>query len=316
MELYQLKGFAAVAEHGHLTRAADRLHVSQPALSAQIKALEDELGVELFERVPTGMALTSAGKHLLPAARSVIAAAQALHSEARTLRGEVAGRVRLGTLADPEFLRLPQLLAGAVERCPLLEIELHHEVSGTAFEKVRDGALDASFYYGDLAHPAVASRMLRRFDFCVVAPAAWRDRVVGATFAALAEEPWILTPPISSHRVLSDRLFGEHGITPATLIEADNEAVIRSLVVAGLGIALMRDDQAQALVEAGEACVWEGARLATTLQFIWREEHGRDPVTLALLALVDGIWPPRQRVRPSKSKSAAAPPAVPAPPPA
>jgi DNA-binding transcriptional LysR family regulator len=290
MELYQLKGFAAVAELEHLTRAADRLHVSQPALSAQIKALEDELGVELFERVPTGMALTSAGKRLLPAAQSVIAAAQALHSEARTLRGEVAGRVRLGTLSDPDFVRLPQLLAGAVERYPLLEIELHHEVSGAAFEKVRDGALDASFYYGDLAHPNVASRVLREFEFCVVAPAAWRNRIDGADFTALAEEPWILTPPISTHRVLSDRLFGKHGITPATLIEADNEGVIRSLVVAGLGMALMREDTAQALVDSGEAWVWDGARLATTLQFIWRDERGRDPVTVALLDLVDDAW--------------------------
>src|SRR5512136_880947 len=135
MELYQLKGFSAVAGHGHLTRAAERLHVSQPALSAQIKALEDELGVELFERVPTGMALTSAGKRLLPTARNVIAAAQALQGEARVLRGEVAGRIRLGTLSAPDFVRLPQLLAGAVERCPLLEIELHQEVSGAAFEK-------------------------------------------------------------------------------------------------------------------------------------------------------------------------------------
>lgn len=291
MELYQLKGFAAVADQGHLTRAADRLHVSQPALSAQIKALEDELGVELFQRVPGGMALTSAGKRLLPAAQSVISAAHALASEARNLRGGVAGRVRLGTLADPEFLRLPQFLAGAVERFPLLEIELQHEVSGAAFEKVRDGALDASYYYGDATHPAVAAATLREFDFWVVAPAAWRDRVVGVRFAALAEEPWILTPPISTHRVLADGLFRKHGITPATLIEADNEGVIRSLVVAGLGVALMRADQAQALVATEAACVWDGARLSTTLQFIWREEHSGDPVTLALLDLVRDAWP-------------------------
>src|SRR5512146_2477897 len=123
MEFNRLRSFAAVAEAGHLTRAADKLHVSQPALSAQIKALEDELGVELFERVPSGMTLTSAGKRLLPVARSVLAAAQALHTEARVLRGEVAGHVRLGTVSDPDFMRLPRFLAEAVERCPLLEIE-------------------------------------------------------------------------------------------------------------------------------------------------------------------------------------------------
>jgi len=293
MELYQLKGFAAVAGQGHLTRAAERLHISQPALSAQIKALEDELGVELFERLPSGMALTAAGKRLLSKAQSVIAAAQALSSEAGALRGEVAGRVRLGTTGDPELVRLPQLLAAAVERYPMLEIELHHEVSGAAFEKVRDGALDAAFYYGNLAHPAVGSRALRELEFRVVAPAAWRKRIEGASFAVLASEPWILAPSISTYRVLSDDLFHRHGITPATLIEADNEAVIRSLVAAGLGIALMRDDLAQTLVDANEACVWDGAQLSTTLQFLWREEQSRDSVTLALLDLVGDVWLPQ-----------------------
>ena len=85
MELYQLRSFAAVAELGHLTRAAERLHISQPAVSAQIKALEDELGVTLFERVSSGMVLTSAGRKLLPAAEKVLDAAQALRSRARTI---------------------------------------------------------------------------------------------------------------------------------------------------------------------------------------------------------------------------------------
>jgi DNA-binding transcriptional LysR family regulator len=294
VELYQLKGFVAVAGEGHLTRAADKLHVSQPALSAQIKALEDELGVTLFERGPSGMALTSAGKRLVTAAHGVIAAANAMAREARTLSGEIAGRIRLGTVAEPEFVRLPALLAMAVERCPLVEIELHHEVSGDAFAKVRDGVLDASYYYGDLAHPAVASMPLLRFAFRVVAPAAWRGRVAGADFAALAREPWILTPPISTHRVLAEGLFREHGVTPATLIEADNEGVIRSLVVAGLGVALMRDGAAAALVESGEACLWEGARLPTELRFIWREEVSGDPASCALLDLVRETWSPEE----------------------
>jgi len=300
MELYQLKGFAAVAEEGHLTRAADRLHVSQPALSAQIKALEDEFGVELFERVPSGMALTSAGKRLLPAARDVIAAAQALTSEARALTGEVAGRVRLGTLSDPEFLRLPQLLAGAVERCPLLEVELHHEISGAAFEKVRAGELNASFYYGDLAHADVSARTLREIEFVVVAPAAWRERIEGAPFAALAEEPWILTPPISTHRVLADGLFHKHGIVPTRLIEADNEAVIASLVGAGLGVALMREDLARELAAAGQVCVWDAERLPAPLQFIWRAERDSDPVILALLELVGDAWPEMRPAVPAR----------------
>src|SRR5512135_2712274 len=153
MELYQLRGFLAVAELAHLTRAAERLHVSQPALSAQIKALEDELGLLLLGRSSAGMMLTQAGRRLLPEAARVLADVAALHGKARAMEGEVAGHVSVGTLADPEFIRLPEFLAQATARFPLLEIELHHEVSGAAFEKVREGALDASFYYGDLAHP-------------------------------------------------------------------------------------------------------------------------------------------------------------------
>jgi DNA-binding transcriptional LysR family regulator len=241
------------------------------------------------------MALTLPGRRLVAAAQDVIAAANAMASEARSLSGEIVGRIRLGTIAEPEFVQLPALLASAVERFPLVEIELHHEVSGEAFTKVRDGSLEASFYYGDLAHPSVAAIPLLRFDFRVVAPAAWRGRIARADFASLAGEPWILTPPISTHRILAEALFRRHDATPTTLIEADNEGVIRSLVVAGLGLALMREDAAAALVESGHACLWEGARLPTTLQFIWREEIGADPVTRALLELVREMWssPPR-----------------------
>ena len=110
MELYQLRGFVAVAESGHLTRAAERLHLSQPALSAQIKALEDELGVQLFERGPAGMSLTAAGKRLLPEATQLLADAASLHGKARAMEGTVAGRVRVGTLSYPEFIRLSDFL--------------------------------------------------------------------------------------------------------------------------------------------------------------------------------------------------------------
>src|SRR5215510_1968752 len=85
MELYQLRSFAAVAELGHLTRAADKLHISQPALSAQIKALEDELGVALFDRTSSGMTLTAGGQRLLTEAGKVLAAAGALSSQARAI---------------------------------------------------------------------------------------------------------------------------------------------------------------------------------------------------------------------------------------
>lgn len=291
MELYQLRGFAAVAESGHLTRAADKLHVSQPALSAQIKAIEDELGVMLFNRGPSGMTLSAAGRKLLPHAQSVLAAAQELRNAAEAIHGELAGHARVGTVADPEFVRLPQFLARAVERHPLLEIMLQHEVSGEAFDKVRDDELDASFYYGGRNHPHVASVPLTEFAYRIVAPIAWRDRVEGASFHDIALLPWIMTPDISTHRALTRRLFEENGVEPATRIEADHEAVISSLVIGGLGVSLMREDLAMSLVDSGEISVWKGSRLMTTLQFLYPRERENEPLILALIDVVRDVWP-------------------------
>jgi DNA-binding transcriptional LysR family regulator len=290
VELYQLRAFATVAELGHLTRAADRLHVSQPAVSAQIKALEEELGVRLFDRVPSGMALTPAGRRLLPEAAKLLAGAAALHGIARAIQGDVAGRVRLGTLSDPEFIRLAEFLAQATARFPQVEIELHHVVTGTAFAKVRDGELDASFYYGDLAHPAVASIPLREIAYRIAAPAARRDHVERAGWDALAALPWIMAPPVSTHHALANELFAARGSAPATLIEADNEAVTRSLVASGLGVALVREDLAREGEAAGEIVVWPEARLVTTLQFVYARAKREEPEIRAIAGVIRDVW--------------------------
>ena len=290
MELYQLRSFAAVAESGHLTRAADRLHISQPALSAQIKALEDELGVALFERLSTGMELTAAGRKLLPEAQKVVSAAQVLRSHASAFKGEVAGRVRVGTVSDPSFIRVGDLLAQAVATFPLLEIELHNEVTGTAFEKVRDGALDASFYYGNLTHPAMAALPLRDVAYRVVAPVAWSERVEKAGWDDIVAMPWVMTPPISSHSVLAGELFREHGASPAHRVEADHEAVISSLVVSGLGVSLMREDLAIDAAAAGDVVLWSDKRLLTTLSFVYLAEREDEPVVRALRDVLVSVW--------------------------
>jgi DNA-binding transcriptional LysR family regulator len=303
MELYQLRTFAAVAEAGHLTRAAERLHISQPAVSAQVKALEDELGVALFERTPNGMVLTSPGKRLLGQAERVLTAAQELKREARTLTGEVTGRVRVGTVSDPEFIRLGEFLSHAVDLYPLLELDLHQEVTGAAFESVRAGELDASFYFGTLTHAAVAALPLQEVVYRVAAPAAWKERVENASWNELAALPWILTPPISSHHDLVNIFFQQHQVEPTSVVQADHESVMGNLIVAGVGLSLLREDLARARAAIGEVVVLEAARLTTTLQFIYLAERADDPEIAALLMALRTVWksedaaPAKKRVR-------------------
>lgn len=290
MELYQLRSFVAVAEAGHLTRAAEKLHVSQPAVSAQIKALEDELDLVLFERTSSGMVLTSAGERLLTDAERVLSAAQALRNVAKALKGEVTGKVRVGTTSDPGFIRVGEFLNTTIARHPLLQVELHQEVTGAAFAHVRDGELDASFYYGEIEHPSVAALRLRDSTYRVAAPAAWKRRVVDADWSAIASQPWVITPAISTHHKLVRALFEKHGIEPTRVVEADQESVIANLVVSGVGLSLIREDLALEKETAGQICLWRDVRLETTLWFIYPLARRDDPAIRALLEVLHDTW--------------------------
>jgi DNA-binding transcriptional LysR family regulator len=290
MDFNRLRSFAAVAEAGHLTRAAQKLHISQPALSAQIKALEDELGLTLFERTSTGMTLTAAGKRLLAEADKILAASQTFEAEARALKGGVSGKARVGTLSDPAFIRLGAFMGAALERYPLLEIDFQHEITGVAMERVRDGSLEASFYYGHMPYPQIAGIALRELAYRIAAPAAWRDRIERAGWPEIGDLPWIMPPPVSTHHQFAAAMFREHGVEPTTLIGADDEAVVSSLVVSGVGVALMREDVALQKAQAGEVCLWQDMRIGTTLRFIYLHSREHDPIVRALLDVVKWAW--------------------------
>ena len=290
MELYQLRTLAAIAEAGQLTRAAEKLHLSQPALSAQLKALEDELDLQLFDRTSAGMTLTAAGKRELASATTVLAAAQVLQTEARTMKGQVVGKASIGTLSDPEFIRLGLFMNTAVARFPLLEIELHQEVTGVAMERVASGDFDASFYYGEIGDHDIAGLPLRGVTYRVAAPAKWAKKLQHGTWAEIAEMPWIIPPPSSTHHKLVHTLLAKYDVALSKVVEADQEAVISSLVVAGVGIALMREDLALEKVAAGEVVLWNDIRLLTTLWFIYRRERQHDPVIRALLSVQEELW--------------------------
>ena len=148
MEIYQLRAFATAARLGNLTRTAEALHLTQPAITAQIKALEEELGVALFERRPGGITLTRAGELLLQDAEQILTTAGHLQGRARELQGEVTGQLVLGTLGDPESLRLGTLLGVLSEKLPLLEIKTRQGAAEDVREQVAAGLLRGGDHAG------------------------------------------------------------------------------------------------------------------------------------------------------------------------
>ncbi len=290
MDLTHLRSFVCVAQFGHLTRAAETLHLSQPALSAHIKSLEEEFGVALFERSSSGMTLTPSGRRLLVEAEQIIGAVEHLKHSAQELRGEPTGKLRLGTVLDPSVLRVGELLLRARATYPQIEIELNQVMSSDALARVRSGALDASYYFGPRPEADLECIRLRDIVYRVAMPAAWAGELAGAGWEALALRPWIVAPEPSSHRQLVMELFRDRGPQPERIVETDNESVINNLVESGVGISLIRDEIATQSGEEGRSVVWPGTEVTTQLWLVHSAERHADPLLAALVGVLREVW--------------------------
>ncbi len=296
MEIYQLRTFVAVAQQGHLTQAAEILHLSQPAVTAQIKALEEELAVPLFERTAGGVVLTKAGMLLLPEAEKIIAGARGMLNRAKSLHGNLAGKVRLGTVGDPVVTRLADFLVEVYRHYPLLDVHAFHSISGTVLNDVRKKELDAGFFIGRNPYVNVHSLALRELTFRVVAPKAWEERLVGTGWKDVGKLPWVWINQFNSYHKLSNELFREKNIAPQKVFELDQESTTLALVKAGVGMSLMRDELAQEAIASGEVIEWGEVRKTTPLNFIYPAEREGDPLIVALLDIMRSLWQLPQEV--------------------
>ncbi len=290
MESYQLRTFLAVARLGNITRAADQLHLTQPALSKQIKALEEELGVLLFTRLPSGMALTSSGQLLLPQAERALHAATELLNQAKAMRGEVAGSVRLGTIIDPDSIKLGAFLGLLLQYYPLIQVKLQHGISGWVMQQMQAGELDCGFYLGRIAQTGVGHLLLQTVTYRVVAPPQWAQQTAGATWATLGALPWVGTPAHSSQNRLVREMLAEHGLQPRIAVEADQEASMISLVRSGVGLCLMRDELAQSAAAQDQVLILPGMQQPCPLSFIYPQAQAHNPALQAMLTLMREIW--------------------------
>ena len=288
MELYQLKTFLAVAAEGHLTRAAERVFTSVPAVSAQIRALEEELGVQLFERRPRGMALTRVGELLREEAQDTLNAAQRLRRTAERLRGELQGQLRLGLVADPGTLRLGELLVELASKYPGLAPTLTQGFSGGNLEVLRRGELDGAFVLSDaLELPGLSLQRLSNVELVVVLPPGQQAQDT----AQLCELPWVSVPTHCGLRPPMDELFRHVGRLPPQGVMADSAASVRAMVASGLGASVLRSSDALEAQAAGELSIWPHWRSQTYLCWVQSSAALRDdPAQQALREVVVKLW--------------------------
>lgn len=249
MDLRQLRHFATVAQELHFGRAAEKLGMTQPPLSQSIQALEEEIGVRLFDRTKRTVTLTAVGAQWRPYVQRVLAEAGALPAVAKRLsRGEV-GALRLSFVSIADYHVLPLLIGRYKTAYPEVEVSLKESTSDLQIADLLEGTIDAGFIIPpQMQLPAPLSyRPLVREPLIAAIPEAWlksrriRGRQNRLSLANIAQEPLILFPRRSApafHDVITG-FYAQQGHAPIIGQEAIQMQTIISLVSAGLGIALV-----------------------------------------------------------------------------
>lgn len=288
MDIYQLKTFVAVAREGSITRASELIHLSQPAVSAHIKAIEDALDLTLFERTPRGMSLTPDGQRLLAKAERALATHQELMEEASRIKGRIAGRLRLGAGANSSHEAVGRLLTTLSARCPEVEVTLKHGTSLEILAGLRNGSLDAGFYNeaGEV-DPALAVVEVSRFKVHVAAS----PRLVAASspldWSALADLPWIYPTASACCGRTAEGLFKQHQVRPRRILNVDREDVTRTLISGGIGVGLLHADTAKEAQARGEVELLLESQDPVRVLFAHLASRAQDPVLEAAAAILN-----------------------------
>src|SRR5882757_2331845 len=290
MELYQLRTFLTVADEGHLTRAAEKLFTSQPAVSTQVRALEEELGVRLFERSPRGMTLTGAGLALQEQARKIVNAARDFKMTAEGLRGTVTGELVFGLNNRPEMLRLMEILRNLTTDHPELRYEMVCGSSGVILQGLDEGTISIGFFEGESAHPRLTSHFLADVELCLAAPAAWAADLAVPDWKKLATKPWVFGSPTCSYFQTIENVCREHGVQLRQRFRTNEDLTVLPLVADGLAMTLIARAQVEASGFEDRIIILPHFRASVPLNIGYQTLRAGEPAIAAVRDEVLRVW--------------------------
>jgi LysR family transcriptional regulator, transcriptional activator of the cysJI operon len=240
MEIRHLQTFVAVAELRHFARAADRCSLSQPAVSHQIRLLEEELGTRLLNRDGRRVSLTVAGELFLDDARGILAAVDRARGHVQGISSGVAGRVRIGATGTPGLYVLPPVLARFRREHPRFALQFTIAPELDLLDQVAANDLDLAVLAGRPVLGELRARAIGQDDLVLVVAAgsslATRTRIKASD---LLDEPWVVREPGSDmHRQL-DAWRRRHRVSPLRTLVLQGADAVKRAVVAGLGVALL-----------------------------------------------------------------------------
>ncbi len=293
MELRQLEYFVAVAEEANFTRAAERVHISQSGVSAQIQQLERDLGATLIDRSSRSATLTAAGAAALEHARGALASADAVRQAVDEVSGLMRGRLAVGMVTACTITGLFDALAAFRLAHPGVEISLIEDNSDRLIERVRAGAADVALIgtagappHGLHALPIVNERLIAAVP--ASHPLAKRQSV---TLADISPYPIVSMPQGTGIRTVFDQACATNGIRPSIALQASAAAAVRDLAARGLGVAILSESMVANDDERLKALVLDDINTPALLALIWRTTTS--PALRALLKLCHQAFDPQ-----------------------
>jgi DNA-binding transcriptional LysR family regulator len=300
-----LRCFITVAREGTVSRAATLLHLTQPAVSLQLKGLEESTGLLLFNRTPGGFTLTEAGAALLPLAHKAVSATSDFRTAANSLRESMRGTLRVGTILDPESIRLGPFVRSLATSLQKTEVFLRYGMSDDVLAQIGRSELDVGYYVDATPAESLASGRLSertiddgkfqltplmRFDYRVIAPTEWSDKVMGKDWADLTGLPWLATPHHSAHRRLLDDMFRPMGSLPKRVAFTDQEEAMIGFVESGLCLSLARDCILDRIVRKRNFVIADKLALTCDLSFACLTSRRHEPVISRAFSAMHAVW--------------------------
>ena len=291
MDIQHLKAFIAVACTKNLTQAAEKLFLSQPAVSAQIKALESDVGTALFVRTNNGMQLTRAGEVLLPEAEALLQHKHRLEQFAQTLSADYVHSVQLGIIHPIESRKVTALTRCIVEQEPKTQLHIHYGMSIEILSRLLAKKIHAGFFLGHIDQRNLQVHFLEHVDYSLICPQSQLQRIRDNLPKSLNDSTWIEMSGISSSYKNLQQCWHRHKLNPKKQIICDYPQTIIDLAVAQQGLAMVPKHSAlEAVGQGKDIAVLDEFEQHLPLHFIYLDEFSEDPAVTLLLENVQRLW--------------------------
>ncbi len=287
LTLKQMRYFEALARHGHFGRAADTCAISQPALSMQIKDLEDSVGKALFERGARQIRLTQFGEEFALRVRAILCSVDELEDLERASNERLVGRLRIGVIPTIAPYLLPSIIGKLMHMSPDLEVQVRETMTPKLLQELAEGRLDTAILALPVSEPSLTEVALFAEDFVLVRPAKDAGKPVPSR-EMLREMQLLLLEEGHCFRDQALSFCNMHSARPPSLLDCSSLSTLVQLVSAGIGVTLI--PEMAVAVETRSAAVsvsrFETGQPSRTIGMIWRKTS---PLAKQLLQIADAV---------------------------